>query len=147
MRLLIGLLFILIPFIVKCQIKDTIQLKKDLIGNWELLYSIDIDSTGKIKDTIRTNSLGAKISLKITEKMVDEVWDFSSSKDSIVNFGEGQWMLRYKNKNEVWIDFDCKGMFLCGYYKIVDYKYNKLILKSCSIYEYEGCQLEYLRRR
>ncbi|RYD75442.1 MAG: hypothetical protein EOP53_16460 [Sphingobacteriales bacterium] len=65
MRIFISLLFLVVPFIGNCQIKDTSQLKKDLIGNWELLYLVDIDSNGKIKDTIKTNSLGAKISLKM----------------------------------------------------------------------------------
>lgn len=148
MKRVLTIFFLFASISAYSQEVDTIRLKKDLLGAWELLYSLDLDTNNVVRDTIKTDSLRATIGLIIDEKSVDEYWDFWDYPDDSTAFiGKGNWELRYlKKTNEVWIYFDCEGICLCGYHQFISLKDDLLTLKSCSKYDYEGCQLDYLKR-
>lgn len=148
MRGIISIIFLVFSLSVFCQNVDTVKLKKDLIGEWELLYSLDIDTLEVVSDTIK-DSLRVTIGLIINEKYVDEFWNFwDYPDDSTAYIGKGNWEIRYYSKEKsIWINFDCESVFLCGYYQFVSLKNDILILKSCSKVEYEGCQLDYFKRK
>ena len=128
--------------------KDSISLAKLLIGNWEEEFYVSVDTSGN-RDTfnIKAHNPGLIFGIVVSATSCDEyIAGKEGATDTIAFFGEGPWELEYDDE-KTYLTFDCEGMINCGWYELLSISNEWLILKSCSKYEYEGCQHTYFRKR
>ncbi|MGV6861411.1 MAG: hypothetical protein ACWA41_06550 [Putridiphycobacter sp.] len=133
-----------LPLISIGQITDSTNISKSLQGEWIWDYYINVKPSGAIKDTfwVKRDTLPILFGLKIEEASVAEIAvTTENSIDSMQYMSAGPWEISGK-----YVNFDCDGFIICGHYEIIYILADEIMLKSCSKYEQDGCELTHLIR-
>lgn len=141
-REIINLIITISTIITHGYAQDTVQVRNQLIGNWNLLYEIEIDTNGLHTDTTSYVTHKSNPSLCITPYTVQEIWTPRNySQDTITRTEKSNWYFSTDFKPEqLHISFNCNSIFLCGFYELSKITKDSLELKTYWKYEMEFCQ-------
>jgi hypothetical protein len=149
-RFLILVLLVNLAVLTQAQSRDRKSIAEKIQGEWIFHHYETTNEKGTVVDTFyfKRDSTRFDVGLIIKENTVDEFFDpLDFPADSTTFLGSGEIEI-INDKNKLLIDFNCKGIILCGIYEFISLKKEELILKSCSDeYGRESCQITHLKRR